>query len=539
MNAHGRFKRDGELLMAEAGAGVERYRRRARRMGSDGPVARDSATIGPVRPGLIGGQYKPLSDHDLRRIHGTVLDVLENIGLANPLLVLREAALARGCSINEKGRLCFPRSLVEDIIAGAARGFVLSARRPGYDIDVTDARVHFAVTGQAVTVVDFQTKRYRPATLVDLYDFARLADCLEHVHGFAKVVVATDIGDVREYDINRPYACAAGTGKSFDMSFSKAIHIEPVVAMFDLILGGGGRFLKRPFCTVVSCPVVSPLCYGDDNSEVAVATVQFGIPIRVSAASQAGATAPAALAGALVQNTAEVLAGLLLVNLIRPGHPTVCGNMPFISDLRTGAFSGGGGEQAVLSAAAVQVAHFYDLPMAVGAGIADSKLPDNQAGYEKGVGNALAGLAGANFVSGSTGGVGSLMGACFESMVIDNEMLGVVQRAIRGIEVTEETLSYDVIKEAVDGPGHYLGAKQTLALMKSQFLYPRIADRTSPDDWERTGGSDIRDRARERTRELLSAHYPDYIEPQIDQKVRERFPIRLPREAMRPDNGRW
>jgi trimethylamine---corrinoid protein Co-methyltransferase len=193
----------------------------------------------------------------------------------------------------------------------------------------------------------------------------------------------------------------------------------------------------------------------------------------------------------------------------------------------------------VLTAASAQISRFYDLPAGVGAGMADAKLPDNQAGYEKGISTALAGLAGANLIYESAGMLASLMACSFEAFVIDNDMLGAALRAVRGIEVNDETLSFEVIRAAVEGPGHYLGHAQTLSLMKTEFVYPRVGDRSGPDEWQAAGGQDIRERARERTREILSTHYPSYIEPAVDAELRQRFPILVPPEAMRPGNGRW
>ncbi len=501
--------------------------------------ARRKSGPGAVAPGVTGGTYRPLGEHDMERVHRTVLDVLAEIGMGNPPPLLRERALARGCTLDDKGRLHFPHTLVEDVIAGAGRNYVLPARDPAHDLDISGARVHFSIGGEAVSMVDFETGRYRPSTVVDLYDLARLTDRLEHIHRFSNIVVATEIPDLREFDINRTYASAAGTKKCFGMSCSRAGHMDQLIAMLDLIAGGEGEFLKRPFCSSGGCAVVSPLAYGDDNSEVVIAATQRGIPTAVIVASQAGATAPAALAGALVQNTAETLAGLLLVNLVRPGHPMTFGNWPFVSDLRTGSFTGGGGEEAVLAAAAAQMARFYDLPCSVGAGMTDSKMPDAQAGYEKGITVTLAAAAGANTIGESAGMVGSLMGVSFEAMVIDNEMLGSIARAVRGIEVTDQTLSFDVIKEAVDGPGHFLGNAQTLELMETEYLYPTLADRTPPGEWEEDGSRDIRQRARERVREILSTHYPDNIDPATDAAIRDRFPIHLPILAMRAEGGRW
>ena len=492
-----------------------------------------------VGPGKRGGSYRPLSERDIERIHQTALDVLENIGMADPIPLTRELALEKGCRINEHGRLCFPRALVEDVIAHAGRNFVRHARDPRHDLDVGDARVHFGGGGEATKVIDFASGRYRPSTLVDLYDMARLVDRLDNIHTFGRLVVATEIADLFEQDINMAYAALAGTSKSYGVGFARGKHVGAAITMFDIALGGEGRFRERPFCTFVGCPIVSPLRYGQHNSEVLIESARAGAPVDLVVAPQAGSTAPTALAGALVQTTAETLAGLIMINLVSPGHPMVFGSWPFVSDLRTGAFSGGGGEEAVLTAAAAQIAHFYDLPCSVGAGMTDSKVPDNQAGFEKGVTTALAGLAGANIIEEAAGFVASLFACSFESFVIDDDMLGMVQRAVRGVEVSDETLSYDVIEEVVLGPGHYLGHAQTLALMESEYFYPAVADRTTPDQWEERGSLDIRERAHTRAKEILSSHYPTYIEPRVDNEIRTRFPIHLGREAMSPGCGRW
>jgi len=135
--------------------------------------------------------------------------------------------------------------------------------------------------------------------------------------------------------------------------------------------------------------------------------------------------------------------------------------------------------------------------------------------------------------------VGSLIGQSFEGMVIDNDMVGNAQRLLRGIEVTDETLSYDVICDAVRGSGHYLDQAQTLELMHTEYHYPDLADRRTPGEWEATGRENIYQLAHKRVSRTLSSHYPELIEPQADARIRERFPIRLDRADMRPGNGRW
>jgi len=114
-----------------------------------------------------------------------------------------------------------------------------------------------------------------------------------------------------------------------------------------------------------------------------------------------------------------------------------------------------------------------------------------------------------------------------------------VLRTVRGIEVNDDTLSYHVIENAVHGDGHFLRQQQTLDLMRSEYEYPALADRSPPNVWEEAGSPDIREQAGQRAREILSTHYPEYIDPATDEKIRERFRIEVPRASMLPGNGRW
>ncbi len=458
--------------------------------------------------------------------------------MANPLPVLKQRALAKGCRVDAYNRLCFPRALVEDVVAAMPRSFATLGRDPKHDQENAAGRVHFGPGGDAISTLDVDGRRYRPSTIVDVYDFARLIDRLEHVHDFSPIVIATDIADLHAADINMAYAAIAGTTKHVVLSPNNARHVDDLIHLMDLVLGGEGRHRDRPFCSAGACCIVSPLAYSDESSAVCLAATRIGAPVWAVMAPQAGATAPAALAGTLAQVTAESLAALLLVQLVVPGHPMGFGPWPFVSDLRTGAFSGGGGEQAVLAAAAAQIGLFYGLPTSVGAGMSDAKWPDAQMGFEKGVSVTAAALAGAE-VSEVCGMMASLMGCSFEAMVIDNDMLGTIQRLLKGIEVSDETLSFEVIENAVRGPGHFLGHPQTLALMETEYLYPELADRTGRDEWQDAGSADILEAATARVRDILSTHYPTYIDPATDARIRERYKIHLPEAAMRPGNGRW
>jgi trimethylamine--corrinoid protein Co-methyltransferase len=255
--------------------------------------------------------------------------------------------------------------------------------------------------------------------------------------------------------------------------------------------------------------------------------------VAISSAPQAGATSPVTLAGTLVQLTAEQLSGLTYINLMRPGHPVLLGYVPSVADLRTGSFTGGSAEFALMNAAAAQIAHAYGLPVYNSSALSDSKLPDVQAGYEKGLSTVTAALAGANFIHHSAGFLESLLAVAYEQYVIDDDINGSVMRMVRGIEVTDETLAVSVINEVCRGEGHFLGHSQTLDKMNTEYYYPHTADRSSRAQWEEAGALDMRDRARLRAREVLGTHWPSHLPSAVDEQIRAEFEIRLPRERMR------
>ena len=493
-----------------------------------------------VKPGMESGLYKPLTDGEVKRIHAAALDTLERIGLSEAIPSCIELVTETGGTLTDEGRLLFPRGLVEDTLAIAARRFTLHAFDPRHDIRPEGTKVHFGTAGAAVHMVDAESGEYRESTLADLYDIARLVDSLDNIHFFQRPIVARDMVEPRDLDLNTCYACVSGTSKHVGTSFVLPEHVDEAVAMLHAIAGGEDKWRARPFVSMSNCFVVPPLKFAEDACRCLEAGVRAGMPVLLLAAGQAGATSPAALAGAVVQEVAECLAGLVYVNLIVPGHPAIFGPWPFVSDLRTGAMSGGSGEQALLMAACAQMAQFYDLPGGIPAGMTDSKIPDAQSGYEKGYTEALLALAGGNMIYESAGMHASLLGFCLESLAIDNDLIGSVMRTVRGIEVTDESLSVEAMRQVcTEGPGHFLGHEQTLALMQSEYIYPEIGDRASPKEWIEQGSTSVTQRARARTREVLSRHYPSHVPAEVDARIRDSFDIKLPRDIMSPGNGRW
>ena len=479
----------------------------------------------PIRPGMPGGQYKPLTEPGMARIHEAALEALEQIGLSQAPPSGVELLTGAGAVLGDDGRIRFPRALVEDMLAKAARNITLHARDPKHDLHLTGSNVHFGTAGAAVHIVDPITHDYRDSTAQDLYDAARLTQNLDNVHFFQRAMVCRDVVDNLEMDVNTLYACLAGTTKHVGTSFSDPSHVADCFEMLHMIAGGEDKWRERPFVSNSNCFVVPPMKFAEESCITMEACIRAGMPMLLLSAGQAGATAPAPIALAIVQAMAECLAGVVYANAIMPGAPCIFGTWPFVSDLRTGAMSGGSAEQALLTAGCAQMHRFYDLPGGAAAGISDSKLPDMQAGWEQMITNVLAGLSGLNMVYESVGMHASLLGFCLESLVMGDDILGQAMRAVRGIDVTEDSTSIEAMKAVcLGGPGHYLGSDQTLALMQTEYVYPMVGNRMSPKEWVEAGRPELLDRAIARKNQIL-AKAGNTIDPELDAMIRARWNI--------------
>ncbi|MCK0149447.1 trimethylamine methyltransferase family protein [Marivita sp. S6314] len=481
--------------------------------------------VNPAPPGQIGGQYRPLSDTDMGQIYDAALHLLANLGMGEVPARLWDDLLQAGAVDLGNARIGFPNALVEDAIARAAKRFTLHGRDPDRSIEVGGSHVYFGTGGAAVNTLDLDSGLYRPSTLQDLHDFTRLQDTLGNVAWFTRCCIATDVPDPFDLDVNTAYALLKNTTKPVATAFTLADHVDPIVQMLDIAAGGDGAFAKRPFLKAHISPVISPMRFGEDAVDVVYKCIEHNIPMSCITAAQAGATAPATLAGFLAQSLAETLASLVMVNVIAPGFPMVFSNWPLVIDLRSGAFAGGGGETTVLNAASAQLSNWLGLPSGVACSMTDAKAIDAQYGVEKGMTSLAAALAGGNLIYESSGMMAALLGASFEAFILDDEMHAMTYRALRGIEVSEDTLGFDAICAAILGDGHFLGADQTYQAMERDYVYPNLADREQPRTWEEAGSQDAWDRAKAKARSVLEEHHPTYLSAEQDQRIRDAFTI--------------
>lgn len=493
-------------------------------------------SLKPVHPGEKGGQYKPLTNADIEAINGTVFKILEEVGFAQATPHCIEACTAIGAQYGTDKRLRFPSHVINETLEKCARNFTLYGQESKHDLHLSGQKVHFSTGGAAVMMADSKTNEYRDATAQDLYDLARIVDQCEHIHMFQRMTVIRDISNVTAMDLNTAYISLKGTTKHVGTSFFDVDNLKETLKMLHIIAGGEAQWRARPFLSMSCCHVVPPMKFAEEAINCLKAAVENGMPLLLLSAGQSGATSPACLAGAVAQAWAECLGGLVYVNAIKEGAPAILGPWPFVSDLRTGAMSGGSPEQSILSAACAQLGDYYDLPTGTGCGMTDAKMPDIQGGAERAYTTLAAATSGANIIYESAGMYASLLSACPESLVIDNDILGAVMRITRGIEVNEKTLSFEDLKDVcLNNKGHYLGSPQTLEVMQTEYIYPEIGDRLSPNQWHEQNKPQILEKARNKTQQIKNAHFPSHISSEIDQKIRDQFPIHMPPEAFQAE----
>lgn len=496
--------------------------------------ARGDRAFPALPPGLPGGQYRPLTDAEVQRIHDAALSVLERTGVQIVDSECRDIMSAAGARVDAaRDRVFIPRDMIAAALRTANKDVALYSRDGRFDLHLAGRNVHLGTGGAAIHVLDLDSGGVRDTQLRDLYDIGRLVDTLDNIHFYLRPVVARDVSS-DAIDINTFYACLAGTHKHVMGGCYFAGKVAEIKRLALLVAGSEEAFRARPFLSFNLGWMVSPLRFAPETTETLTAAVRAGIPISLVSAPQSGATSPAALAGTLVQVIAEVLAGLTYVQRLQPGHPTLLGGMPLVSDLRTGNMSGGGAELALMNAASAQMCQFYGLPVYSSSALTDAKLPDAQSGFEKGLTTAALALAGAQYNHHAAGMLESMLTVAYEQYVIDDDINGQAMRLVKGLGVTEEALSLDVIHEVCNGEGHYLGHPQTLALMASEYVYPHTVERGTRQDWEDAGSLDMRERARRRAKATLRQHFPVILSPAVDAAIRAEFDILLPPQIMQP-----
>lgn len=472
--------------------------------------------------GLEGGQYKPLNDESIMRIHETALKILEEIGIKVNLEEAKNIFKVHGAKID--GDIVYiPSSIVEKALQVVPRQFLMAGRETKNDLYLGGKRVYLGTGGAALTVIDLETGKPRPGRLEDIKQIGKLIDTLENIHFYLRPCIPQDIPK-EIMDINQFYAGLSNTTKNVMGSAQNVVAVRDIIEMASMIAGGKEELQRRPIISFVTSWMISPLHFATETTRVLLEVAKYRIPVALSSAPMAGSTSPVTLAGVLSQVHAEQLSGICLTQLAYPGAPVLYGAIPSMTDFKWMSYVGGGIEFGLMNAAVSQMAQFIGVPNYNSAGLTDSKIPDIQAGYEKAFSICICVLAGSNFIHHAAGMLESMRTIAYEQYVIDNEIIGMALRLLKGIRVDEETLALEAIREA--GPsGNFLSSPHTVKFMRHEYFSQTLSDRNSREAWEKAGSLDGRERARRKAKEILKNYLPNGIDSKIDREIRKRFNI--------------
>jgi trimethylamine--corrinoid protein Co-methyltransferase len=445
--------------------------------------------------------FKPLhilSEERVEAIHRATLDVLEVTGVrfeSQRALKLLEKA---GCRVDyEQNRARFPTGLVEECLARCPSTFRLRARNPEHDVHLGGNTTYFCPS-PGMRTVDLDTWEQRPATIQENHDAVRVIDALETVHLAASYTPYAELEGVPGAML-LPVSCWSRMKyftKPNRVGSSQESHIWEIQMAQALDVD--------VFAAMEAAP---PLTWYGDAIDCAWACAEAGYPVEVGCGCVMGGTGPATIAGALVQSNAEIMSGIVLVQLIRPGTGILANSFVFAQNMRTGSPAAGGIEVSLFQVAFNQMWRGkYNVPTMLGAcGPSTSKSIDVQIGYEKGMSAALAAVSGASVVN-VHGGMHVELTYHPVQAVLDDDILGMLGRFLEGVKVTNETLAVDVIEEVGPIPGFFLAHAHTREWWKKEQYLPKVADRSSYPEWLKSGKKGALETAKERVAEILATH---------------------------------
>lgn len=477
-----------------------------------------------MQEGIVVSKPLRLLDSDeIQAIHDSIVKLLGKIGVIFEASWALDVLNAAGCTVDYKTkRVLIPEHLLEEAINRSPRTIRLCGRNPKYDLKLEGTRVYFGSGANAVNVVHYHSGgkfSSRPATVEDLKKFTILTDALENVHCFIPPVHPKDVPP-KGVDCVK---CEITFNYTEKHNWTDAEGYEGAINQYEMacaVAGGEKELRKRPILTLSPC-VTSPFSWGEYGLGQLRACAEKSIPSIIASEPITGATAPATIAGSVTQGTAEVLSGFVLAHLINPGTPTLLCILPTMMDMRAGNVALGSIEMGQMNAVAAQVMReYYGLPFIGGGCLSESKIPDQQAGFEKALTILYAALGGCSIIHHTSGILEALLSESLEQSVIDNEILGIVMHGLRRVEVNEDTLAVDTIMKV--GPsGHFLAEKHTLEHARKDLYIPKLADRFARTIWEKRGSKDIVERAHEKVQEILKTHQPEPLDEDIKKQLRQ------------------
>jgi trimethylamine--corrinoid protein Co-methyltransferase len=456
-----------------------------------------------------------LTAEEVRKIHEATLWIIEHVGVRFPSERALEIWEANGATVDREKKIVKVKGdVIEEALKKCPPSYPLAARDPGQDLPLDGNHVYLGTDGCGVEVIDLQTNQKRTSCLRDVQEIARLADATEEV-AFHWVPVSAQDRPAESRGLHEIKAVWENSTKHVQTeSIYNVPEANAAMEMAALIAGGRDKLRERPVLSLMQC-TAPPLGHDGGSLDAALIAAEHGIPTGFMTMAACLTTGPATLAGDLAVGNAEVIAGTALLQLAYPGAPVFYAAAQTASDLRTGAYTGGGPEDFLFGAATNVLADFYNIPLSMGSFATGAKEPNWQAGLEGSLSTFMASIVMSDMLL----GCGFLHGSriwSYAEMMMDCEIFSIIHKVMQGIVVDEETLALEAIANVGPG-GHFLTQKHTRKHMRDLFI-PQFMDRRPYSEWE-AKKDDARDWAAAKARKVLAEHCPEPLDPKISAEI--------------------
>jgi len=460
-----------------------------------------------------------LSDTDLDQVHEKTTKILAETGVRVETELGRHYLKEAGADVNENTRIVrIPRKLLEESLQAAPKKFSLGARRPGWDLGMNEGNCSLLIDGSGIEVIDHRTREKRPSISSDWFDATRVIDAIDEFGVYWGMVDQRDVGDSLPETIKHWIQIFKNFSKHVQNGSSTSSESAWLLEILQTVFGDKETIKKTNPYSFLVCPL-SPLIIEAEETDAYLATRGYQIPIAVMPMPMMGGTGPGNMISMTIQGNCEVLAMLCLVQAADPGTPFIYAPVLAVMNPRTGMYSAGAIENALLSSAATEMSRYYGLPVLGEGGGTDTYVPGIQAGYERAMSSVIGTLSWPDLLAGP-GLLGGSMILSLEQLVIDVELFRMSRQAHRGIPTHDEAWLDEIIQKVGPG-GNFLGEKSTIKNIRSgEWLIPHLGIHDTEESWDRSGRKDVLDEAREKVDQILKSHKPlpldDDVQDELD-----------------------
>jgi trimethylamine--corrinoid protein Co-methyltransferase len=458
-----------------------------------------------------------LSEKEIEAIHTGTMQILRDTGVMvhhdEALELLRQA----GAEVQQDKKIArLTEQLIMESIEQAGKKYILYGRNPeqmarfGYGDFVL-----MSSPGQ-YSWIDTDSGQRRHATISDMNKAIKLGDALGNITIVGSMAQPQEISESYR-DVYLTGELVKGTDKPTRCWVKNKKTAKYILEIYRQVAGGAKALRDRPMVEAFLEPI-SPLRLPKDGLDIVREFARAGQPVSIGPMAMTSGTAPATLAATLVQENAEILAGVVITQLFAPGTAITYGGIPHIMDPRTSICSFGSPEQGLMAVAMVQMARYYGFPVYVNVCLTDAKVPDAQAGIEKASSLLLAVLAGAD-TFGHCGICGTDHAGSLIWLALDNEIMEYIKRIARGFEVDAGTVAAEIVNKVGPG-GNFLAEEHTVRHFRKELWMAGPAwTRQSWDGWANSGKLSMADSLRNQVKEILSSHEPESMDEDLAKEI--------------------